>query len=101
MKKELLVIPMYRLHSLKSVDDQQYHDDSARLYRRDNNLKDRQEMFETLEWAMENPDYDFKSFPSYEDLRHSNADIFRFLRGFYEFMKANKLNEESPCESNS
>jgi len=93
MKKEALMDPMYRLHYLQSVDDQQYHKDSAKSYRRDYELKERQEIFEALEWAMENPNYDFKSFPTYEDVRHTNAEIFRFLKGFYEFNKENKLNE--------
>ncbi len=94
MKKEKLVIPMYRLHSLQSVDDEQYDEDSPSRFKKMYDLKKRQEIFEALEWAMENPDYDFKSFPSYEDLRHSNAEIYRYLKRLYEFMKENKLNEE-------
>lgn len=93
MIKETLMIPMYRLHSLQSVDDQDYDEDSVRFFRRDYSLEKRREIFEALEWATENPDYDFKSLPSYEDLRHSNSDIFRYLKKIYEFMKENKLNE--------
>jgi hypothetical protein len=87
-----LSIPMYGLHYIDSVDNVIYKDEDVALFRRDYSLDDRQRMFQSLEWAMNNPNTNFNNIKPYESTRFSNEEIFEYLKKIFSFMKDHKLN---------
>ena len=93
--KEQLIIPMYRLLSTKDIKDISYDESDVFFFKRDYSLEERIKQFESLEWAMENPNYDFKSIsPIFSKVKFSNVEIFAYLKKIHQFMKVNYLDKE-------
>jgi len=92
--KKDLSIPMYGLHYIDSIEDVNYNDKHIDLFKRDYSLERRKEIFDSLEWAMNNENTDFKNIKPYSSDRFSNAEIFEYLKKIYLFMKENNLNNK-------
>lgn len=91
MKKELIIM-MYRLNTTSNIKDITYDQQDVILFCRDYSLDERRSQFATLEWAMNNSDYDFKSIsPIFKDLKFSNDEIYNYLSLLYQFMKENDI----------
>lgn len=95
MMKKQLIIPMYRLNTTKDIKDIFYDERNLYFFKRDYTIEERRKQFEALKWAMENPEYDFKSVsPIFKDLKFSNDEIFIYLKKVHDFMKDNSLDKE-------
>ena len=92
--KKGLSVPMYGLHYIDSVDDVNYKEKDAILFKRDYSAEKRRSIYQSLEWAMDHKDTDFNTIGPYSSDRFSNDEIFMYLKKLYVFMKAYKLSEE-------
>lgn len=93
--KGQLIIPMYRLITERQIEDITYDTTDVILFRRDYDFERRTKQFEALEWAMSNPNYDFKSIsPIFSKVSFSNEEIFIYLKKLRDFMKNNNLDKE-------
>ena len=79
-----LAIPMYGLHYINSVKDVSYKDDDVEFFKKDYSLDDRKNIFNSLEWAMDNKKADFKSIKPYSSDRFSNEEIFQYLENIFQ-----------------
>lgn len=91
MKKDLIII-MYRLITTSNIKDIKYDQQDVALFCNNYSLEERKSQFSSLEWAMNNPNYDFKSIsPIFKDLKFSNSEIYNYLSLLYQFVKNNDI----------
>lgn len=91
MKKDLIII-MYRLITTSNIKDIKYDQQDVALFCNNYSLEERKSQFSSLESAMNNPNYDFKSIsPIFKDLKFSNSEIYNYLSLLYQFMKNNDI----------
>ncbi|QCE42987.1 hypothetical protein [Psychroserpens sp. NJDZ02] len=90
--KQGLTIPMYVLHYIDSMEDLNEKIEKINFLKKEYPLDDRKNIFASLEWAMDNKDYNFLSLMSYANDRFSNNDIFQYLNKLYILFKQRNLN---------
>ncbi len=89
-----LRIPIYGLYYIENLDISNYIEADALLFKRDYSFEKRKNIYESLEWAIFNPNYDFRSISTHKDLPYSNVEIFQYLQNLYLFMKKYKLDNQ-------
>ncbi|TXF79492.1 hypothetical protein [Chryseobacterium sp.] len=105
MDKYYLMIPIYELYSIQELDEVTFDRSVAEYLKDQRSLKDRKKIYSALEWAKENPNYDFKDImkdaPVSHELSFSNSEISDYLMSFKTFME-NKdfklLTEDRPIK---
>lgn len=91
MNIHTLMVPIYELHFINSLDDIIFNEGTATYFKDQNSLTERKELYENLVWAQEHPEYDFKSItkdaPIPNELSFSNEEVHRYLMDFKKFME--------------
>ncbi|WP_417799887.1 hypothetical protein [Tenacibaculum sp.] len=87
----LLMVPMWPLYNVSSVDDMIFDGNLSKYLKRGYDLSKRKLIFNVLEWAQDNSEYNFKEVmdnsPNPREIRFSNKEIFNHLMNFKKFME--------------
>lgn len=85
----ILRIPMYGLYYIGSnQEDFKLDNNFLTRLKADYNEEEINKIFECLEWAIQNPNYNFGSL--LPNLPVGNEEIFKYLSRWYECLKLNK-----------
>ncbi len=84
---------LYHIDNIKdfNIDSISFNSRMAEYYKDLYSIKERKEIYKSLEWAKEKPEYDFKGimndFPVVNDIPFSNSQIYNYLMKFRGFME--------------
>lgn len=85
------MIPIWELYYVKELKEISFNDSTSENFKDQRSLFDRKKIYETLQWAEENPNYDFKEImknaPVPHKLEFSNKEVYEYLVKFKEFME--------------
>ncbi len=91
MNKIFLIIPIFELHHINSMDQIKFDNEVAEYFKDRRDLNERMEIYENLSWAENQTDYDYKqlmkSAPEPKELPFSNMEIHQYLMQFKLFME--------------
>lgn len=83
--------PIFGMYEINSLEDAVFTIDSSEYLKDSNNLTDRKKIYESLVWAEQNPNYNFKSLmdnaPVVKEFAFSNEEIYSYLLLFKNFME--------------
>ena len=89
MRIDILQIPMYELYYIDNSQEELNIDDEFLVKLKEiYNTKKINKIFEGLEWAVKNSDYDFSSL--LPDLPADNKEIFKYLSRWHKCLQQNK-----------
>jgi hypothetical protein len=89
MKLNFIKIPLYKLNYVDSIEEIELDNDFLQGFKDDYDHEERQSIFEQLDWAVENPLFDFSSLV--ESKRFNNKEIYEYLKRLYTFIQSNEL----------
>ena len=96
MNKIDLMIPIWALYNFESIKDITFKIDDSEYLKNNYTLLERNNIYNSINWAKENPNFDFKSImkeaPVSHKLKFSNKEIFKYLMNFKEFMENDEYN---------
>lgn len=91
MHKRNLMIPLFYLYDVKSIDDIIFSNESSEYFKDTYNLKSRLDIYNALKWAEQNPSFKFESImenaPVFGELKFSNEEVYQYLMSFKSFME--------------
>jgi hypothetical protein len=99
--KSYLEIPIFSLYNFKQIDKIEFGDGDKEYLKNSYNLKERKAIHDSLNWAKNNPNFEFESImenaPVVGKLPFSNSKIYEYLMRFKTFMEEDNglLSEES------
>lgn len=85
------MIPMWPLYNVSSINDIVFDINLSEYIKRGYNLKKRKDIYESLVWANDNPNYNFvdimQDAPSVRKIKFKKDEIYRHLLNFKSFME--------------
>ncbi|MFN7372103.1 MAG: hypothetical protein ACK5ZY_07415 [Cyclobacteriaceae bacterium] len=76
-------IPLYKMYYITNVKEEKFIDANfIKSFKKDYTLVQQNEILSSLKWALENPNYDFKSL--LPGLKHTNDDILYYFKCVYD-----------------
>ncbi len=86
---------IFELYNVKSLDEIIFSKNIAEKLKKRKDLDSRKEIHNSLNWAKDNPNFDFESImensPVTGKLPFSNSEIYNYLMQFKIFMENNRL----------
>ncbi|MCS4237449.1 hypothetical protein M2306_002512 [Myroides gitamensis] len=91
MKKNNLMIPIFWLYEISSLEEVKFTLESSNYIKDGYGIEERNNIYEALQWAKDNPNYNFKGImknaPVPHKLEFSNKEVYYYLMKFKEFME--------------
>lgn len=89
--KKLLMIPLWPLYNMESLEDINYDNQLADYLKDGYKLEARKDIYNSLVWAKQNPNYNFldimKNAPNRNVIKFKNNEVYTHLIKFKEFME--------------
>lgn len=90
-QKIYLMIPIFFLYDIEEIKEISFDSVGSEYLKDGYNLELRNKIYEALNWAKENPNFDFKGImkdaPVSHKLKFSNKEVFKYLMDFKAFME--------------
>lgn len=84
MKLTFLKIPLYKLNYVSDIKEIRLDQEFLEQFREEYEPEERKSIFEQLEWALDNPNYQFKSLVDSD--RFSNEEIYSYIKRLHKFI---------------
>ncbi len=89
--KSHLRTPLFTLYKVKDINDIQLNEMTSKRMKKIFNLERRKEIYNSLEWAEKNSNFDFENImentPVTGELIFSNQEVFEHLMNYKSFME--------------
>lgn len=89
MNLTFIKIPLYDLNYVSNIDEIKLDQNFLSQFCSEYEIEERKDIFEQLEWAVNNPDYDFNSLVTSD--KFSNEEIYDYIRKLHKFISENKV----------
>ena len=84
-------MPLFGLYDIDSLEEVKFTIESSNYIKNGYSLEIRKNIYDSLNWAKENPSFDFKSImndaPVPHKFKFSNKEVYKYLMSFKEFME--------------
>lgn len=91
MNTKFLMVPLYELHFINSLEDVVFDEAVAEYFKNQNSLEERKEIYNCLGWVEEHPEFDYKNIardlPVPDPIKFSNKEVYQYLIDFKKFME--------------
>ena len=88
MNLNFIKIPLYKLNYVTDIDEINLDENFLDQYHIEYDSDERKNIYEQLEWAVNNPNYDFSLLV--DSNRFTNKQIYKYIRRIYEFISQNE-----------
>lgn len=88
MNLTFIKIPLYKLNYVSDIDEIKLDQNFLSQFCNEYEIEERKSIFEQLDWAVNNPDYDFNSLVTSD--RFTNKEIYSFIQELHAFILRNK-----------
>lgn len=87
MNLNFIKIPLYKLNYISDIDEIKLDENFLAQFRNEYETEERENIFKQLEWAVNNPNYDFNRLV--ESKNFTNKQIYSYIQKLYEFISKN------------
>lgn len=87
MNLNFIKIPLYKLNYISDINEIKLDENFLAQFRIEYEPEERKNIFKQLEWAVNNPNYDFSSLV--DSKRFTNKQIYSYIQKLYEFISKN------------
>lgn len=87
MNLNFIKIPLYKLNYVSDIDEIELNENFLAQFRVEYEPEERKNIFEQLEWAVHNPNYDFSSLVNSK--KFTNEQIYSYIQKLHEFISKN------------
>lgn len=88
MKLTFIKIPLYKLNYVSNIDEIKLDQNFLNQFCNEYETDERKNIFEQLDWAVKNPDYDFNSLVTSD--KFTDKEIYGYIQKLHKFMLENK-----------
>ena len=88
MQLTYIKIPLYKLNYVSDLNEINLDQTFLNQFRAEYEVEERRNIFEQLEWAVKNPNYDFKSLVTND--KFTNKEIYSYIQQLHKFIAQNQ-----------
>ncbi len=89
MNLNYINIPLYKLNYVSDIEEIKLDENFLNQFCSEYETDERRDIFDQLDWAVKNPNYDFNSLLVPTD-KFTNKEIYGYIQKLHKFMLENK-----------